>query len=138
MKRLSLVTQFKIELLLLFASCRKVVGKMPIQVDNKLRICSQFLLFNMLIMVNCPLFNGVIESSSKMFKIADGKFGQTGGGKNRDGASEVLTVIFYFYPQISLSLLIFLITINFLFPNHSYSLSVGASQRQYLTTSQAL
>ena len=29
MKKLSLTTQFKIEFLLPFASCRKVIGKMP-------------------------------------------------------------------------------------------------------------
>ena len=92
MKRLSLVTQFKIEFLLPFASCRNDVGKMPIQVDNKLRIFSQFLLFNLLIMVFCPLSNGVIEPSSKLFRIADGKFGQTGGGKNGEEESKVLTV----------------------------------------------
>ena len=30
MKRLSLITQFKIEFLLLFTTCRKVLGKMPV------------------------------------------------------------------------------------------------------------
>ena len=29
MKRLSFITQFKIEFLLLFTGCRKVLGKMP-------------------------------------------------------------------------------------------------------------
>ena len=30
MKRLSFITQFKIEFLLLFTGCRKVLGKMPV------------------------------------------------------------------------------------------------------------
>ena len=32
MKRLSFTVQFKIEFLLLFAGCRKVLGKMPIYI----------------------------------------------------------------------------------------------------------
>ena len=34
MKRLSFITQFKIEFLPLFADCRKVLGKMPEFMDN--------------------------------------------------------------------------------------------------------
>ena len=30
MKRLSVIAQFKIEILLLFTGCRKVLGKMPV------------------------------------------------------------------------------------------------------------
>ena len=37
MKRLSFITQFKIELLLPFSGCRKVPGKMP---DNELVCCT--------------------------------------------------------------------------------------------------
>ena len=34
MKRLSFITQFKIEFLLLFTGCRKVLGKMPYYVSK--------------------------------------------------------------------------------------------------------
>ena len=36
MKRLSLITQFKIKFLLPFAGCRKVLGKMPVSSYNGL------------------------------------------------------------------------------------------------------
>ena len=64
MKRLSFITQFKIEFLLPFSGCRKVLGKMP--VDNKCEtispISSWKVLFNLWI-------NTVFILISKLYHI---------------------------------------------------------------------
>ena len=45
-KRLSFITQFKIEFLLPFTSSRKVLGKIPAEVWEK-KLCVGFLLFSL-------------------------------------------------------------------------------------------
>ena len=61
------ITHLKIEFLLPFASCKKLVGKMLALVDNQLRFFNHFLLLILLIMVYLPISNGVIEPSPKLF-----------------------------------------------------------------------
>ena len=105
--------------------------------ENTLRFFSQFLLFILLIMVYHPISNGMIEPSPKLFRIGDGKFGCSRWRKEWWGGKWG-KIIFHicqyssdcvsFMTKISLPLLIFLISINFLFPNHSSCQSVGSSQ----------
>ena len=75
MKRMGFITQLKIEFLLPFASCKKLVGKMLALVDNKLRFFNQFLLFILLIIVYPPISNGVIELCPKLFIMGNWEIG---------------------------------------------------------------
>ena len=75
MKRMGFITQLKIEFLLLFASCKKLVGKMLALVDNKVRFFNHFLLLILLIMVYPPISNGVIEPSPKLFIMGNWEIG---------------------------------------------------------------